>query len=110
MLKSMAGKETKSYEKGEMQDTSVQKSPQDDSADSSSTHKNTTPLPSKIPKVIKEEEGTPIPKMYSEYKALPTLDKWAVGMVDHMYFENLPDATGHYDKVRDILKKARKDK
>ena len=106
MLKSMAGKETKSYEKGEMQDTSVQKSPKD----VSSSVQNITPLPSKIPKVIKEEEGTPIPKMYSEYKALPTLDKWAVGMVDHMYFENLPDATGHYDKVRDILKKARKDK
>ena len=110
MLKSMAGKETKSYEKGEMQDTSVQKSPKEESTISSSLLQNTTPLPSKIPKVIKEEEGTPIPKMYSEFKALPTLDKWAVGMVDHMYFENLPDATGHYDKVRDILKKARKDK
>ena len=48
--------------------------------------------------------------MYSEYKSLPTLDKWAVGMVDHIMFENLPDATGHYDRVRDILKKARKNK
>ena len=104
MLKSMEGKERKSYVRGEMQDTTTKivKTPEES--------KTTSLLPNKIPKVIKEEEGTPIPQMYSEYKSLPTLDKWAVGMVDHIMFENLPDATGHYDRVRDILKKARKDK
>ena len=57
---------------------------------------------------MREEEGTPIPQMYSEYKSLPSLDKWAVGMVDHINYENLPEATGHYDRVREILKKGKK--
>ena len=69
---------------------------------------DSTPLPSTIPRVVREEEGTPIPQMYSEYKSLPSLDKWAVGMVDHMNYENLPEATGHYDRVREILKKGKK--
>lgn len=50
--------------------------------------------------------GTPVPT--SVKPKLPSLEKWAVGMGDLLYFENLPTSTGAYkDKLKGTLEKVR---
>jgi len=50
--------------------------------------------------------GTPVPE--SIKPKLPSLDKWAIGMGELIYFENLPTSTGAYkDKMKGILDKIR---
>lgn len=50
--------------------------------------------------------GTPVPDTIKP--RLPSLDKWAVGMGELIYFENLPTSTGAYkDKMKGILGKIR---
>jgi len=50
--------------------------------------------------------GAPVPE--SIKPGLPSLEKWAVGMGELMYFENLPTSTGAYkDKMKGILGKIR---
>ena len=64
-------------------------------------------------KVEKEENrkleliaiGSPVPKGMVNQR--PDLDKWSKGMDDLIYFQNLPDYTGRFDKMRNILKNVR---
>lgn len=50
--------------------------------------------------------GTPVPDTIQP--RLPSLDKWAVGMGELIYFENLPTSTGAYKgKMKGILGKIR---
>lgn len=97
MTKKMAAKEQKGYVRGEMQDTTTVKTVE---------IKSSAMIQSTEIKSI--EEGTPIVQMYSEYKDLPAQDKWMTNTTDHIMFENLPDSTGKFEEMRELLKKVRK--
>lgn len=96
MAKKMAAKEQKGYVRGEMQDTTTAKTLEIKPAIVQSTE------------IKSKEEGTPIVQMYSEFKDLPAQDKWMTNTTDHIMFENLPDATGKFEEMRELLKKVRK--
>lgn len=51
--------------------------------------------------------GTPLIKQVSRYTQLPVGEKWSVGVTDVIDFENLPDATGTYQKLTGVIKKVR---
>lgn len=51
-------------------------------------------------------EGTPLLK-FSVYEKLPVGDNFKVGVSDVINFENLPDSTGKYEKMKDLLKNVR---
>lgn len=49
--------------------------------------------------------GSPVPSSSNPKK--PPLEKWAEGMGELINFENLPNYTGTYNKMRGIIKKIR---
>lgn len=51
--------------------------------------------------------GTPLIQQVSPFSKLPVGDKWSVGVTDVIDFENLPDATGAYRKLTDVISKVR---
>lgn len=53
-------------------------------------------------------EGTPLLKSASEFDKLPDGEKWSVGVSDVINFENLPDSTGKYEKMKVLIKKVQK--
>ena len=44
--------------------------------------------------------GTP----YGATKSLPDRSQFAVGISDHILYENLPDATGTFKRLREVIK------
>lgn len=57
--------------------------------------------------VIKESlMGTPVLK-FSPYDNLPNGDNFKVGVSDVINFENLPDSTGKYEQMKEVIKKVR---
>lgn len=53
-------------------------------------------------------QGTPILESFSPFSKLPKGDSWSVGVSDVINFENLPDSTGKYEQMKDVLSKVRK--
>ncbi|KAG7208869.1 hypothetical protein KM043_015053 [Ampulex compressa] len=51
--------------------------------------------------------GTPILQSTSPYSKLPPSDKFSKNICDVINFENLPDATGKYEQMTEILQKVR---
>lgn len=51
--------------------------------------------------------GTPLIKQVSPFSKIPDGDKWSVGVTEVIDFENLPDATGAYEKLTGVIKKVR---
>ncbi|BFG05618.1 zinc finger CCHC domain-containing protein 8 homolog [Drosophila madeirensis] len=51
-------------------------------------------------------EGTPILK-FSKFDQLPDDSNFRVGVCDVLNFENLPDSTGKYEQMKDLLKNVR---
>lgn len=51
--------------------------------------------------------GTPVSIRYSSFSSLPSRDKFAQNMGDLELFENLPNSTGTYKKMRSLLQKVR---
>lgn len=51
-------------------------------------------------------EGTPLLK-FSVYDRLPVGSNFKVGVSDVINFENLPDSTGKYEQMKDLLKNVR---
>ncbi|XP_001361967.3 zinc finger CCHC domain-containing protein 8 homolog [Drosophila persimilis] len=51
-------------------------------------------------------EGTPILK-FSEFNQLPVDSNFRVGVSDVIHFDNLPDSTGKYEQMKDLLKNVR---
>jgi len=112
--------EQKAYVRGEMQHTNVAKSDDDDDVTGtekeeekteSMTSQQHTPFEKvgESPMVAKSKAvGTPICSLYSPYQSLPDAAKWMTNTTDHIFFENLPEATGKYEKMAELLKKARK--
>ncbi|XP_004533472.1 zinc finger CCHC domain-containing protein 8 homolog [Ceratitis capitata] len=57
--------------------------------------------------VIKESHmGTPV-LQFSPYEKLPIGDNFKVGVSDVINFENLPDSTGKYEQMKEVIKKVR---
>lgn len=52
--------------------------------------------------------STPVMKRMGSIESLPSDSKFAQGIEDHIPFENLPDATGNFDKIRTLVNKIRK--
>ncbi|CAB4067588.1 EXT1 [Lepeophtheirus salmonis] len=79
--------------------------------DESSPTSPSTPIPNKVQKISSDAkiltEGTPIVHTFSPFQSLPTVDKWAKDTTDHILFENLPDYTGKWDKLLNVIKKGR---
>lgn len=58
---------------------------------------------------IKNETlGTPVLNRFSLYENRPSHDSFSKGMVDMVDHENLPNATGTFAKIKEILKYVRK--
>jgi zinc finger CCHC domain-containing protein 8 len=60
--------------------------------------------------VVTVAEGTPIAASCSPFRALPDRTKWAKDTTDHILFENLPDSTGKWDQMLEVLKRGRSTK
>ncbi|XP_015364683.1 PREDICTED: zinc finger CCHC domain-containing protein 8 homolog [Diuraphis noxia] len=58
--------------------------------------------------VKSETLGTPVLKNFSSYGNRPAHEHFAKGMVDMVDHENLPNATGTFKKLKEILKDVRK--
>ena len=52
--------------------------------------------------------GTPILHSCSPFKRLPTSEKFSKDICDVINFENLPDSTGKYDQMSELLHKVRR--
>lgn len=51
--------------------------------------------------------GTPLLKTVSPFASLPSDDKWGAGVSGVIDFENLPDATGTYKRLRGLISTVR---
>lgn len=59
-------------------------------------------------KIVKSiHQGTPILKSASPFRRLPSSEKFSKDICDVINFENLPDATGKYDQMSELLQKVR---
>ena len=52
--------------------------------------------------------GTPLIQSVSPYLSLPVGNCWAAGVSDILDFENLPESSGKYEKMKGIISKVRK--
>ncbi|KAK7476410.1 hypothetical protein BaRGS_00032335 [Batillaria attramentaria] len=53
---------------------------------------------------ISKDYGTPIPAREKSFKVLPTDEQFSQGIEDHIPYENLPDATGTFDRMKNLFK------
>lgn len=63
-----------------------------------------TPLAGRSREVV---VGTPLLKAVSPFASLPSGDKWSAGVSGVIDFENLPDATGTYKRLRGLISTVR---
>jgi zinc finger CCHC domain-containing protein 8 len=62
---------------------------------------------STLGKVKAVDLGTPVLQASSPYSCLPNPDKFSHDICDVINFENLPDSTGKYEKMSDLIRKVR---
>jgi zinc finger CCHC domain-containing protein 8 len=77
--------------------------------DKEDCEKNETPsVPAAlISKVLKTDYGTPILESCSPFSKLPNSEQWSKGVSDVINFENLPDSTGKYERMKSLIVKVR---
>lgn len=51
--------------------------------------------------------GTPLLQSTSPYNKLPSSEKFSKNICDVLNFENLPDSTGKYEQMTEVLQKVR---
>ncbi|XP_033746912.1 zinc finger CCHC domain-containing protein 8-like [Pecten maximus] len=56
---------------------------------------------------ISRDFGTPIQKRQGVASDLPDADKFGEGIMDHIPYENLPEATGTFEKMRGLIDRIR---
>ncbi|XP_034946227.1 zinc finger CCHC domain-containing protein 8 homolog isoform X2 [Chelonus insularis] len=61
----------------------------------------------KVGSVKSIELGTPLIERVSIYNKLPSSEKFSKNICDVINFENLPETTGKYEKMNDIIQKIR---
>ena len=113
MKERLASKSQTGYVKGQMQNTSTEKEVENiennmevSSSENDNTSADKTPGPASS--TIKSvADGTPIVSSYSPYDSLPCQSKWAKDTTDHILFDNLPDSTGKWDQMLEVIKKGR---
>ena len=110
MVKEMSSRLQKGYVRAEMQNTSSKKRERRKAQDCSETAKEDDQTsPERTPGLVMTvDEGTPIVEMYSPFERLPDQSKWSKDTTDHILFENLPDSTGKWDQMREVIKRGRK--
>ena len=59
-------------------------------------------------RILTVSEGTPILKSRSGHSRLPPVENFSKDICDVINFENLPESTGKFDKMRNLLKKVKK--
>lgn len=74
----------------------------------SDVHSTPVGVKRKFGEVKSEVLGTPVLKHFSPYEKRPTHAHFAKGMVDMIDHENLPNAVGTFEKLKEILKDVRK--
>lgn len=57
---------------------------------------------------VKVQLGTPLLYSASPFKILPSAEKFSKDICDVINFENLPDATGKYDQMSELIQKVRR--
>ena len=57
--------------------------------------------------VTQTDPGTPIIEMFSPFAKLPQYANFGKDMTEHIAFENLPNYTGNWDKMRGVLRGVR---
>uniref|UniRef100_A0A1B0DEL8 PSP proline-rich domain-containing protein n=1 Tax=Phlebotomus papatasi TaxID=29031 RepID=A0A1B0DEL8_PHLPP len=77
------------------------------SGESSRSGKERPRTPENRGKSLSTMPGTPILVPFSPYSRLPDGDRWAKGVSGVIDFENLPDSTGKYEKMKGVLEKVR---
>jgi len=126
MKRGMSSKSQKGYRKRKMQDDSSKKTVYDMEVEEGECDDDLNPPGEKVVVLEKSTEegeskekteevlvqpigtgtiattdtGTPIVEMYSSFGSLPDNAKWGVNMSEHVAFENLPNYTGHWDKMK----------
>lgn len=80
---------------------------QDEQEQQEEKEQTTNGTPSISRKLNLIEYGSPIPVSSNSKK--PPLEKWAEGMGNLIYFENLPNSTGMFKKMKNIISKIRKE-
>ena len=105
----MSLKEQKAYVRGEMQDTSSKKKEKVEEEVKTPTKElpqvvQTTPARTVTKSV---DNATPIVQMYSPFASLPSQEKWTTNTTDHIMFENLPETTGKWDVMSNLIKRVR---
>ena len=112
MVKEMSKRLQKGYVRAEMQDTTRTKREQrkQEAEEGAEKARESSPSSPAITtgQVMAVDEGTPIVEMYSPFERLPEQLKWAKDTTDHILFENLPDTTGKWDQMREVIKRGRK--
>jgi len=110
MLRTMSERAQTGYVQGEMTDTYDQiNSQQEADVEPPGEEDEAKPQPilagllSQQVKLV--EEGTPIAANYSPFNALPSQAKWAQGTTDLICFENLPNSTGKWEQMKEVLKR-----
>ncbi|XP_059484325.1 zinc finger CCHC domain-containing protein 8 homolog [Neocloeon triangulifer] len=91
---------------GVVKDQSPPKSPEPN-IDNSVVSVCATPEPS-IGRSMSTALGTPVVESWTPFEKLPTAEKFSQGVSEHLNFENLPGATGKYEKMKGIINKVRK--
>lgn len=52
---------------------------------------------------LRYEETTPV-MQHSQYSRLPSHEQFSSGITEHLPYENLPNATGVYEKMSGVMK------
>jgi len=73
-----------------------------DNSQDSSEVKSSDPIvqPVGTGTIAKTDTGTPIVEMFSPFSSVPSTAAWGVDMSEHVAFENLPNYTGNWDKMK----------
>ena len=112
MVREMSTRLQKGYVRAEMQNTSRKKREKkkvEESSEKAKVEEEKPASPTLTPGLVTTvDEGTPIVEMYSPFERLPDQSKWSKDTTDHILFENLPDSTGKWDQMREVIKRGRK--
>nr|CAI5831335.1 unnamed protein product [Callosobruchus analis] len=78
-----------------------------DSLNNDDSRQTISPIPGCSNLIKTSTFGTPILKSTSPFARLPNPDNFMVGVSPVINFENLPDSTGKYEQMTDVLQKVR---
>lgn len=79
-----------------------------DSDTNSDNSQNSNERSSSYSNSLSIAKGTPIVITQNPFNTLPDSSKFSLGVSDHLPFENLPNSTGTYEKMKGVLDKVRK--